>query len=164
MDDRKEALRYLLRQFLIALPFLGLGIYILLPIPVEAAKPVKMLSAFLLMLGAILIGKPIAALFTSSAGSLLFPASAGREVLLVFSIPEARIVAGKYEEALALYLEMIPRDPERLEIYMRIMDLAVNKMKQPETAREAYCTGLKNIIDMEDRLALARQYRRMIEV
>ncbi len=164
MDDRKESLKYLLRQFLFALPLFGVGIYLLLPIPVEAEKPIKMLSAFFLLLGALLIGKPIAALFSSSASSILFPATAGREVMLVFSIPEGKIIAGKYEEALALYLEMIPLDPERLEIYMRIMDLAAYKMKQPETAREAFCTGLKNIKDIEDRQTLAGQYKRITEV
>lgn len=159
MDNKAETLKYLLGRSLIALPFAVVGIHLFIPLSYKSIPGI-----FLLVIAAILIGKPIAALFTSSASSLLFPASAGREVLLVFSIPEAKIISGEYEEALALYLEMIPLDPKRLEIYMRIMDLAVHKMKRPETAREAYHRGLKNIRNVEDKQALARQYRRITEV
>ncbi len=47
----------------------------------------------------------------------------------------------RYEEALDLLQIMICRDPQRLEVYMRIMNLAVYKMKQPEIAKDAFSTG-----------------------
>ena len=158
MDERKEALKYLLRNFCFAMPFLVIGIYWFIPV---SAKSIP--AVFLLVVGAILLGKPIAALMTSSASSILFPGSAGREVSLMFSIPEARILERKFDEALSLFKEMIPRDPQRLEIYVRIMNLAVEKMKQPGIARDAFRAGLKNLTDSEDRRILVGQYQRLID-
>ncbi|MEN8207963.1 MAG: hypothetical protein ABFR50_01810 [Candidatus Fermentibacteria bacterium] len=65
-------------------------------------------------------------------------------------------------EALDLLKELIPRDPERLEVYIRIMNLAVNKMKQPETAKEAFKTGLQNMKDLRKRKILAGEYKRLM--
>ena len=158
MDDRKAALKYLSKNFCFAMPFLVVGIYLFVPI---SAKSIP--AVFLLVVGAILLGKPIAALLTSSASSILFPGSAGREVSLMFSIPEARILERKYDEALSLFKEMIPKDPDRLEIYMRIMNLAVEKMKQPGIARDAFRAGLKNLTNAEDKRILAGQYKRLID-
>jgi len=155
MDSRKTDLKYLLKNFLFALPFFIIGLYLLIPV---SAKSVP--AIFVLAIGGILIGKPLAALLTSSASSILFPASAGREVNLMFSIAESRIMEREYDEALFLLNEMIPRDPQRLEIYLRIMNLAMEKMDQPEKAREAFRAGLKNLKDTGERKILVREYKR----
>ncbi len=68
----------------------------------------------------------------------------------------------KYDEALSLFREMIPRDPERLEIYLRIMKLAVKQMKQPEIARDAFHTGLENLTDLKERKILAAEYKSLM--
>ena len=69
---------------------------------------------------------------------------------------------GRYEDALDLLQIMICRDPQRLEVYMRIMNLAVYKMKRPEIAKDAFSKGIKNIKDLIDRKVLACEYRRLI--
>ncbi len=155
MDDRKSALRYLLKNFLFALPFFVIGLYLLIPVSTKSVPAI-----FVLAIGGILIGKPLAALLTSSASSILFPASAGRAVNLMFSIAESRIMEREYDEALSLLNEMIPQDPERLEIYLRIMNLAMEKMNQPEKARDAFQAGLENLKDTGDRKTLVREYKR----
>lgn len=66
---------------------------------------------------------------------------------------------GRYEEALDLFSEMIPRDPERLEVYLRIMNLAVKKMKQPEIAKDTFHTGITNLKDLKKRKILADEYK-----
>ena len=66
---------------------------------------------------------------------------------------------GKYEEALDLLRELIPRDPQRLEVYLRIMNLAVSKMKQPEIAKDTFHTGITNLKDLKKRKILADEYR-----
>lgn len=157
MDDRRAALKSLLIRFLIAVPFLAVSVYMMIPV---SAKSIP--GVFLLIPAGILIGKPLAALLTSSASSILFPGSAGGEVSLIFSIPESRIMDGQFDEALVLYKEMIPRDPQRLEVYLRIMKLAIEKMKQPEIARDAFQTGLRNLKDLKDRKALASVYKELI--
>ncbi|MCK5841258.1 MAG: hypothetical protein KAH31_03755 [Candidatus Sabulitectum sp.] len=159
MDGRKAALKSLSRHLLIALPFFISGIYLL---PITEKKPalVFILGVMMLMVGVIVIAKPLAALLTSSASSILFPASAGREVNLMFSIAESRIMEREYDEALFLFNEMIPRDPQRLEIYLRIMNLAMEKMNRPEKAREAFQAGLKNLKNANERKILVREYKR----
>ncbi|MCK5133188.1 MAG: hypothetical protein KAR40_13685 [Candidatus Sabulitectum sp.] len=157
MDNRREELRFLWKRFLISLPFFGVGLFLMIPVSVKSIPGV-----FLLSIGGLLIGKPLVGLLTGSAGSILFPASAGRRVNLMFSIPESRIMERKYDEALSLFLEMIPRDPERLDIYLRIMKLAVKQMKQPEIARDAFKTGLNNLKDMEERKILVRTYKELM--
>ncbi len=71
-------------------------------------------------------------------------------------------MAGRYEEALDLLTEMIPRDPQRLEVYMRIMNLAVYKMKQPKIAKDTFHTGIKNLKNLRRRKILAAEYRRLM--
>lgn len=161
MDSRKAALKSLFRHLLMALPFLVPGVYSL-PITEKKPVPIFMLGIFLLMVGAIVIAKPLAALLTSSAGSILFPGSAGGRKNLMFSIAESRIMEKKYDEALFLFNEMIPQDPKRLEIYLRIMHLAMEKINRPEKARDAFRAGLKNLKDADDRKTLVREYKRLI--
>ncbi len=45
---------------------------------------------------------------------------------------------------------------------MRIMNLAVYKMKQPEVAKNAFQEGLKNMKDLRKRNILADEYRRLM--
>lgn len=78
----------------------------------------------------------------------------------MFSIAESRIMEREYDEALSLLNEVIPQDPERLEIYLRIMNLAMEKMNRPEKARDAFRAGLKNLKDTGERKTLVREYKR----
>jgi tetratricopeptide (TPR) repeat protein len=112
--------------------------------------------------GAYLPAKPLSDLIGISTGSLIFPGGAGREVRLVFSIPEARIMQGEYREALELFQAMITMDPNRLEVYIRIMKLAAVKMNQPEIVQETFRTGLKNLKDLRDRKTLAALYEELM--
>lgn len=108
------------------------------------------------------MGESLSMLIANPLGSVFFPKSGNPEINLMFSMPEARIMEGRYEEALDLLKIMIPRDPCRLEVYMRIMNLALNHMKQPETARDAFHIGMKNLKDLRKRKILAHEYRRFM--
>ena len=66
---------------------------------------------------------------------------------------------GKYEDALVLLKELVSRDPQRLEVYLRIMNLAVKKMKQPEIAKDTFHTGITNLKDLKKRKILADEYK-----
>jgi hypothetical protein len=103
--------------------------------------------------------EPLSLLISNPVRSIFNPQSHSREIHLNFSIPEARIMKGKSEEALDLMQIMICRDPQRLEIYMRIMNLAVNKMKQQEIAKDTFHTGIKNLKDLKKRKILADEHR-----
>jgi len=118
------------------------------------------LMLLLAAIAAILVG-PLTALITKPIGSIFSTGSKSRRINLMFSLPEARIMEGRYEDALDLLKQMIPRDPQRLEVYMRIMSLALKHLGQPEVAREIFHTGMKELKDLGKRRILATEYRRL---
>ncbi|MCD6587511.1 MAG: tetratricopeptide repeat protein [Candidatus Fermentibacteraceae bacterium] len=145
-------------RILISLPFLAAGVVL-----IKLHNPQAVLGILSLLVGTLLLAPPLLSVITGSAGSIFFPRKGRQQVNLMFSIPESRIMEGKYNEALKLLQDMIPRDPKRLEIYIRIMDLAINKMHQPETAMEALQKGLKKITSRNDKKALKEHYSRLID-
>ena len=154
MNDTEYALRLLFKRFLISIPFFAVSV-----IMFKRGIPISLFAVFLLIPPAIIMSEPLSLLISNPVRSIFNPQSLSREIHLNFSIPEARIMQGKYEEALDLMQIMICRDPQRLEIYMRIMNLAVNKMKQQEIAKDTFHTGIKNLKDLKKRKILADEYR-----
>jgi len=68
---------------------------------------------------------------------------------------------GRYDQALELYREMLEKDPRRLEVYLRMMDLAFRHMERPEVALETFSNGIRTLKDQRDREILAEEYRRL---
>ena len=161
MDDKSEALKTLLKHTLFASPFLVGGI-LMMPITSPKRGIDVFLGIMLLMAAAGILARPLFNLFATSFGSLIFPHLKTNKVNLMFSIPETRVMEGKYEEALQLYRKMIPEDPKRLEIYLRIMKLGANQMEQPELVIKTFREGLKNLEDLRDRKVLAIEYRELM--
>ena len=157
MNDTEYALRLLLKRFLISLPFFAVSVLLYVPLSI----PRSFWGILPLIIPAFLLTEPLSLLISNPVRSLFNPGSVSREIRMNFSIPEARIMAGRYEDALDLLQIMICRDPQRLEVYMRIMNLAVYKMKQPEIAKDAFHTGNKNMKDLGKRKILADEYRRL---
>ena len=158
MNDTEYALRLLFKRFLISIPFFAISVILFVPLSI----PKSFWAVLPLTIPAFLLTEPLSLLISNPVRSIFNPGSVNREIHLSFSIPEARIMEGRYEEALDLLQIMICRDPQRLEVYMRIMNLAVNKMKQPETAKDAFHMGNKNMKDLRQRKILASEYRRLI--
>ena len=150
-------MRLLFKRFLISLPFFAVSV-----IMFKCGVPISFFAVFLLVPPGVLMAEPVSMLVSNPVRSVFNPQSVSREIPLNFSIPEARIMEGKFEDALDLLKEMIPRDPKRLEVYLRIMNLAANKMKQPEIAKDAFGEGLKNMKDLSNRKILADEYRRLM--
>ena len=155
MNDTEFALRLLFKRFLISLPFFAVSILFFVPL----SFPKSVWGLIPLCIPAYLLTEPLSLLISNPFRSIFNPGSVSREIHLNFSIPEARIMQGKYEEALDLFSEMILRDPQRLEVYMRIMNLAATKMKQPEIAKDTFHTGITNLKDLKKRKILADEYR-----
>jgi len=155
MNDTEYALRLLFKRFLISLPFFAVSILFFVPL----SFPKSVWGLIPLTIPAFLLAEPLSLLVSNPFRSIFNPQSISREIHLNFSIPEARIMQGKYEEAFDLLSEMVPRDPQRLEVYLRIMNLAVKKMKQPEIAKDTFHTGITNLKDLKKRKILADEYR-----
>jgi len=144
-------------RILISLPFLAAGVVL-----IKLHSSQSVIGILFLLVGALLLMPPVLSVITRSTGSIFFPGKGRHQVNLMFSIPESRIMEGKYNEALRLLQDMVSKDPKRLEIYIRIMDLAINKMHQPETAMEAFQKGLKRI-SHDDKRVLKEHYSRLME-
>jgi hypothetical protein len=145
-------------RILLSIPFLAAGIYL-----IRLQCSLSMLGLLPVLIGVLLLISPALSFLTKPIASIFYPKKGKQEVNLMFSIPESRIMEGKHDEALALLKEMIPRDPKRLEIYTRIMDLAVRKMNQPGVAWEAFRMGLAGISNRRDLMALTDHYKLLVD-
>jgi hypothetical protein len=155
--DTKQALRHLAVRFLIVLPFFAVGLYFM-----NTRCIASIFGIFFFVLGSLLLIRPLTELLTGASGSLYFPQKTSREANLMFSIVDTEIMHQEYDEALRQLKEMISEDPDRLEIYIRIMKLAVNKMKQPEIAKDAFHEGLQNLTIQRNRRILVNTYKELM--
>ncbi len=154
-EDRAAFLRQLIKRFLIALPLFMIGSFLF-----SSLSLFSIFGLFLFLIGAFILIQPLFNLIFSPVGSLIFSFSPSKEIPLNFSIPKAKIMHGNYDEALKLYKEMIPNDPKRVEVYIRIINLTALHMEQPDEALEAFQTGLRNISDPTGRQKLSTKYQR----
>ncbi len=158
MNDKEFALRLLFKRFLICIPFLLLSLWLFIPLSFSKA----FFAPLPLVVCAFLLTEPLSLLISNPVRSIFNPKTVFGEINLGFSMSEARVMEGRYEEALDLLRKMIPRDPQSLEVYMRIMNLALNQMKQPKIARETFHTGIKELKNLRKRKILAFEYRRLM--
>ncbi len=156
-EDTKLVLKHLAVRFLISLPFFAVGLFLMTPVTF-----VSIPGLIFLLFGSLFLIRPITELLTLTSGSVIFPRKMNSKAGLMFSIAETKIMQKEYDEALRQLKEMIQEDPDRLEIYTRIMKLAVNRMKQPEIAKDAFHTGLQNLTTQRDRTVLADTYKELM--
>jgi hypothetical protein len=156
-EDTKQVLKQLAIRSLIAIPFFSAGLLLMTPV-----AAISILGLILLVSGSLFLIRPLTELLTLSSGSAIFPRKMSGKAGLMFSIADTKIMQKEYDEALRQLKEMIPEDPDRLEIYTRIMKLAVSKMKQPEIAKDAFHTGLQNLTTQRSRRMLANTYRELM--
>lgn len=71
-----------------------------------------------------------------------------------YSIAEARVKAGRYEDAVAEYRKVIERYPDDIYAHIRIADLAVQHLRDPNLA-EAELTSALAKASAEDGIVLA---------
>jgi hypothetical protein len=158
MSYRERGLSGTGARILISIPFLAAGVYL-----IRLHFSLSILGILPILIGVLLLVAPALNFVTKPVISIFYPKNGKQEVNLMFSIPESRVMEGKYDEALALLKEMIPKDPKRLEIYTRIMDLAVRKMDQPGVAWEAFRMGLAGMSNRRDTMALTDHYKLLVD-
>ncbi len=156
MDDKTESLKLLFKRFLISIPFFAISTLMFL-----SMSAISLLAVFPLIPPAYLLAEPLSRLVSNPFGSIFNPKPKNRQISLMFSIPEAQIMEGRYKEALDSLWKLKARDPKRLEVYIRIMNIAVNRMREIDVARNAFKEGLRNLKDLEDKKILAFEYRRL---
>lgn len=156
-EDTKQVLKQLAVRFLVSIPFFTAGLLMMTPVTL-----VSIPGLIFLLFGSLLLIRPLTELLTLTSGSVIFPRKMSKKAGLMFSIAETKIMQKEYDQALRQLKEMIKEDPDTLEIYTRIMKLAVNKMKQPEIAKDAFHTGLQNLTSQRNRRILANTYKELM--
>jgi len=156
-EDTKIVLKHLAVRFLLSIPFFAVGLLLM-----ARVELISILGLILLVFASLLLIRPLTELLTLTSGSAIFPRKMSSRASLMFSIADTKIMLKEYDEALRQLREMIQQDPDTLEIYTRIMKLAVDKMKQPEIAKEAFHEGLQNLTVLRDRKILANTYKELM--
>lgn len=159
MSETGFVLKALVKRFLMSLPFIAISVFMFISGP-----PFSIFAIFPLVIPGFIMAGPLSEIFSSPAGGIFNPGRRSKEPALMFSLPEARIMHGEYNEALEMLFEMIPRAPLRLEVYLRIVDLALRHLNEPEVARNAFQLGLKNLKNPEKRKYLAEEYKRLMSL
>ena len=156
MSENGIALKTLAKRLLLSLPFFAISILMFI-----IGSPFSIFAVFPLIIPAFIIVGPLSTIVSSPAGGIFNPGKRTKESALMFSFPEARIMHGEYHKALELFYDMILAAPLNLEVYLRIIDLALRHLNDPEVARNAFRLGLRNLKSLEKRKYLAEEYRRL---
>lgn len=156
MIDTEPVLKTLAKRFLLSLPFFAISVLMFI-----LGSPFSIFAVFPLIVPAFILVGPLSTIVSSPVGGIFNPGKRSKESSLLFSFPEARIMHGEYPEALELFYDMILMAPSNLEIYLRIIDLSLRHLNDPDVARSAFHLGLKNMKSLEKRKYLAEEYRRL---
>lgn len=123
-------------------------------------------GAALIILGAILLAPPLAELVANTAMkgffSLIFPDRRFERPQPNYSIPEARVKAGQYGEAMALYEKLAAEYPGEVRVYVEMVDLAAVRLHDSARAEAILRRGLAAVQDPEGRKALERSGRAIL--
>jgi hypothetical protein len=153
-----QSWRLLAVRFLMSLPFLAGSTILFLNMDV-----VTMFIAVGLMIPpAFIMSEPLSELFAHPIGSIYHPDKRRNAPALMFSLPEACIMHGRYVEAMEHYRGMTRLDPLRAQVYVRMVDLALRHMHEPELARDAYHQGMSTLDSLEKKEYLAGEYSRLL--
>ena len=151
----RSDLKELGRRFLFSLPFFAISGFMF-----SAGGLVALFAVFYLVIPAFIMAGPIASMVTGPVGGVFHP---GRRTggSMMYSIPEARIAHGRFDEAMDLYREMAIKSPNTTEIYLRMIRLAADLMEDMDLAHDVLSMGLRNLRDQKERETLAAEYRRL---
>jgi hypothetical protein len=148
-------------RFLIALPFFGIGSYQLFHAigtgsPGMAYGTVLFGIAFIIV-GSCIVAFPLAELFARPLMSLYWPTGSG-PAQPNFSIPEAHVKQGRYEQAMIEYEAIAQQKPDELRAYLGMVEVAFRDLKDPERAAAVYRQGMDHLGNEKTEAVLHRMY------
>ena len=88
-----------------------------------------------LIVGAILLAKPIAGWFGDLLANLFMPGERHSGPQPMYSIPEGRMAREDYAGALEAYAELAAEHPGEVAPHLRMMEIWLRVFKDPESAR-----------------------------
>ncbi len=88
-----------------------------------------------LIVGAILLAKPIAGWVGDLLANLFMPGERHSRPQPMYSIPEGRMAREDYAGALEAYAELASQHPEEIAPHLRMMEIWLRVYKDPDAAR-----------------------------
>ena len=98
-----------------------------------------------LIVGAILLAKPIAGWFGDLLANLFMPGERNDRPQPMYSIPEGRAAREDYAGALEAYAELATEHPGEIAPHLRMMEIWLRVYKDPESARTIRDNALVSI-------------------
>lgn len=159
MSAYRPILVRILVRTLLALPFFGLGLYLLFTANSGwASAGLLLIGMALVLLGVIMVAPSLAALLAQPWSSLFYPEETLERPPPVYSIPEGLVKRGEYDAALEYYESIVEAYPDELQAYLEILDLLLVHMHRPERAEAMYQRGMAALHAGKHRDTLARLY------
>lgn len=150
----------LLLRLVLAAPLLFWGVWVMVGVGGGLAEGFAdcLFGVAFLILGAIVLAGPLAELAANltmkGVSSLLFPDRYFTRPQPNYSIPEARVKAGCYREAMALYEKLAAEHPNEVRVYVEMMDLASVHLHDSARAAAIFQRGLAAVKELEAHGAL----------
>lgn len=104
-----------------------------------------------LIVGAILLAKPLAGLLGDWMSGLFMPGERNARPQPMYSIPEGRMKAEDYPGALEAYAELAAQHPEEIAPHLRMMEIWLRVYRDPEAARTIRDNALLTIKGKKNR-------------
>lgn len=89
----------------------------------------------ILLLGAILLAKPVAGWFGDWVAGLFMPGARHDRPQPMYSIPEGRMAREDYAGALEAYAELAAEHPREIVPHLRMMEIWLRVYRDPDAAR-----------------------------
>ena len=115
-----------------------------------------------LVVGAILLAKPVAGWFGDLLANLFMPGERNDGPQPMYSIPEGRAAREDYAGALEAYAELAAEHPREIAPHLRMMEIWLRVYRDPESARTIRDNALLSIKGKKNREKFAAAARVML--
>ena len=149
MDIDRKDWQTLLRLSLIAFPIFIVGM-LLLKIG---------LGFFFILLSVCVLAFGIAGVLSAPFSDLIFPVTRSKRVPPAYSVPQARVKEGRYEEAIALYEDITEDYPNEVKSYIEMISICFDRLKDPDRAERIYRKGRGGLKEESDLNYLENMYQ-----
>lgn len=102
---------------------------------VPGGMPLIVAAHGVLIVGAILLARPLAGWIGDLLANLFMPGERHTRPQPMYSIPEGRMAAGDYAGALEAYAELAAEHPREIVPHLRMMEIRLRIDRDPEAAR-----------------------------
>lgn len=127
-----------------------------------AAAGPALIGMGMILAGAVIVAPGLATLIAEPAGSIYMPTDHADRPAPMYGIADARRAKGDYEGAM-LHLDSIAvSDPQQLDAYVKMIDIAVVDLRDLKRAETAYHRGIAALANDGDKSALSVMYRALM--